>query len=129
MFWITARSAGFCCPDNVLASVAMFSAICVSTGRSCRAMLIHCGLHPVLAIEIASARTSRDLDLEWAFEWRFIIVSGITEFRRMSAVVGRTPDHSSPTVRRLLCRVLANDGRLTTYDGFHEISLRLSPRR
>src|SRR5690349_6366227 len=44
MFWMSAVSAALACfPEaNVLTSVAMLSAICVRTGRSCNARFIHC---------------------------------------------------------------------------------------
>src|ERR1700680_2873844 len=45
----------------------MFKAICVSTGKSCKAMLIHCALHPVAAIAIASTRARKVFDLELVF--------------------------------------------------------------
>src|SRR5438270_2706967 len=66
---MTAVSAALaCCPAaKVLTRVAIFSAICVSTGRSCKAVLIHCALHPVAARAIASARASKVLDLELVF--------------------------------------------------------------
>src|SRR3954465_316377 len=66
---MTAVSAALaCCPAaSVLTRVAIFSAICVSTGRSCKAVLIHCALHPVAASAIASARASKVLDLELVF--------------------------------------------------------------
>src|SRR3954469_9775658 len=64
---MTALSAALaCCPAaSVLTRVAMFSAICVSTGRSCKAVLIHCALHPVAASAIASARVSMVFDLKF----------------------------------------------------------------
>src|ERR1700732_287477 len=45
----------------------MFRAIWVSTGKSCKAMLIHCALHPVAAIAIASTRARKAFDLELVF--------------------------------------------------------------
>src|SRR5579872_6426591 len=81
---MTAVSAALaCCPAaKVLTSVAMFSAICVSTGRSCKAVLIHCALHPVAASAIASARASKVLDLEL-----FFIVAPLEVVKRF--VLGR----------------------------------------
>src|SRR5437660_9281700 len=88
---MTAVSAALaCCPAaKVLTRVAIFSAICVSTGRSCKAVLIHCALHPVAASAIASARASKVLDLELVF-----IVSPlevVKAFRPLWFVVGRWP--------------------------------------
>src|SRR4051812_18081477 len=103
---MTAVSAALaCCPAaKVLTRVAMFSAICVSTGRSCKAVLIHCALHPVAASAIASARASKVLDLELVF-----IVSPLEVLKRFvlcrsSLVVGL--DQS--------CRRTAHDQRPTT---------------
>src|ERR1700690_829290 len=83
---MTAVSAALaCCPDaNVLTRVAMFSAIWVRTGRSCKARLIHCALHPVVAIEIASTRARMVFDLEC-----FMVFSGKAVVSRSSWVVGR----------------------------------------
>src|SRR6266851_923673 len=69
MFWMTAASAALACfPEaRVLTSVAMLSAIWVKTGKSCNARLIHCALHPVAAIVIASTRARRGFDLELGF--------------------------------------------------------------
>src|SRR5438270_7625964 len=115
---MTAVSAALaCCPAaKVLTRVAIFSAICVSTGRSCKAVLIHCALHPVAARAIASARASKVLDLELVF-----IVSPLEVVKRfvlLSFVVGRWP-------RSI---VQAHDPRPTIHDGSNEILRRLSSR-
>src|SRR5437660_12653694 len=88
---MTAVSAALaCCPAaKVLTRVAIFSAICVSTGRSCKAVLIHCALHPVAARAIASARASKVFDLELVF-----IVSPLEVVKRfvlLSSVVACWP--------------------------------------
>src|SRR5262249_23763589 len=69
MFWITATSAALACfPEaRVLTSVAMLSAICVSTGRSWTATLIHCGVQPTVAVIKAITKASRDFSLERMF--------------------------------------------------------------
>src|SRR3954471_21072546 len=98
---MTAVSAALaCCPAaSVLTRVAIFSAICVSTGRSCKAVLIHCALHPVVASAIASARASKVLDLELVF-----IVSPLEVVKRF--VIGRWS----------LARSIVLGGRRTTHD-------------
>src|SRR6266516_6773917 len=83
---MTARSAALACfPEaRVLTNVAIFSDICVSTGRSCRAMLIHCALHPVAAMAIVSSKMSRMFDLDFMVSPCRKKVGG-----RWSSVVGR----------------------------------------
>src|ERR1700686_2643077 len=83
----------------------MFKAICVSTGKSCKAMLIHCALHPVAAIAIASTRARKAFDLELVFIGFSIgKLLKYFVFGRSSLVVG--PDHARA----------ANDERPTTND-------------
>src|SRR3954463_31857 len=110
---MTALSAALaCCPAaSVLTRVAMFSAICVSTGRSCKAVLIHCALHPVAASAIASARASKVLDLELVF-----IVCPLEVVKR--SVLGCW---SLASINRAGGRRTTNDQRPTTHDGSNEI--------
>src|SRR5580704_5980955 len=60
MFWIATDSAGLSClpVSSVGPSAAMFSAIWVRTGKSARATLIHCALHPVAAKEMLNTMAS-----------------------------------------------------------------------
>src|ERR1022692_952330 len=68
MFWMAVASAELIClPDcSVVTIVPMFRAIWVNTGKSARAMLIHCVLQPVASSEIDStiARTVLDFEIE-----------------------------------------------------------------
>ena len=48
---------------TVLTRVAMFSAICVSTGKSAKAMLIHCAEQPVAISERQSGQITVREDL------------------------------------------------------------------
>ena len=52
---------------NVDIRAARFSTMCVSTGKSANATLIHCALHPVATSEMLKIRDSMILLIEFAF--------------------------------------------------------------
>jgi hypothetical protein len=69
MVWMAAASAGLSCLPlyRVETRAARFNAICVSTGKSARATLIHWALHPVAINEMVNTTASTILLIEFEF--------------------------------------------------------------
>ncbi len=100
MFWMARASAEVnCFPDcRVATSAAMFNAICVRTGKSARATLIHWALHPVAISEILKTTASMIMLIEFKVMNASPCSScGRFGFGKSRAALGRTAGATVPT--------------------------------
>ena len=59
----------------------MFNAICVSTGKSASATLIHWALHPVVINEMLNTTASTILLIEFKFMSAFLLIKNLFEWK------------------------------------------------
>jgi hypothetical protein len=99
IFWIARASVGLSClpVSSVAPRAAMFNAIWVRTGKSARATLIHCALHPVAAKEMLNTSANiiwvvdRVIDVaveDLVIRFRFMNASPYESFGRFELRIG-----------------------------------------